>query len=386
MQLDMHYYGTFAIARAAGITPAAAEVIATCAQFVDDNVAGTTLRFDNGARVDSVATAHHAVDTENLDPHDQRLVWIPFHFLPGDLGDTFTERLKCRKDSLLAREMVAHHLSLADKPFGLELMGIAAHVYADTFSHYGFAGVSSRGNRVVNDSFEFSELKPDIEKYIRDKHERFKSSTDARGLPNFRDDVRGKSWWERTKNTVTSWFGEALSGALGHGSVATFPDRPYLVWAFDYERDDEDLKRINPNRPRHSSRDNSSTFLEGCEALHGMFDLLRQSRSDIDNGDHRQFSQIRDAVSDTLRVQAPKQGRIDAWQDVARSGSVFGAGNETIPLYEGESWNDHWRNCDGQSDASELVNTPVWHFYQAAAIHRTFVLRDLLPAHGLVVS
>ena len=42
MQLDMHYHGTYAMARAAGLTPDAAKMIATCAQFVDDNVAQVT--------------------------------------------------------------------------------------------------------------------------------------------------------------------------------------------------------------------------------------------------------------------------------------------------------------------------------------------------------
>jgi hypothetical protein len=33
---------------------------------------------------------------------------------------------------------------------------------------------------------------------------------------------------------VKSWFAENLSGALGRGAAATFPDRPCLVWQFEY--------------------------------------------------------------------------------------------------------------------------------------------------------
>ena len=36
MQYDMHYYGTYAMAAAAGIPKRDAESIATAAQFVDD--------------------------------------------------------------------------------------------------------------------------------------------------------------------------------------------------------------------------------------------------------------------------------------------------------------------------------------------------------------
>jgi len=38
MQIDMHYYGVYAIARLAGLRPEAARTIATASQYVDDAV------------------------------------------------------------------------------------------------------------------------------------------------------------------------------------------------------------------------------------------------------------------------------------------------------------------------------------------------------------
>ena len=32
---------------------------------------------------------------------------------------------------------------------------------------------------------------------------------------------------------MKSWLVETVSGALGHGAVATYPDRPYLRWSFE---------------------------------------------------------------------------------------------------------------------------------------------------------
>jgi len=32
------------------------------------------------------------------------------------------------------------------------------------------------------------------------------------------------------------------------------------------------------------------------------------------------------------------------------------------------------------------INKDVWRFYQATSLHRTYVLRDLLPKHGLIVD
>ena len=107
MQKDMHYYGTYAMARAAGLAPKVCQTIATAAEFVDDNGDRETIEFPDGGRLDFVPTAHHAADIKNIDRHDQRLIWVPFHFIPGNQGRTVSERFLCRKDSGIAREMIA---------------------------------------------------------------------------------------------------------------------------------------------------------------------------------------------------------------------------------------------------------------------------------------
>ena len=386
MQTDMHYYGTYAMARAAGITPKASQIIATCAQFVDDNASDKTLKFANGAWVESVATAHHALDTENLNLSDQRRVWIPFHFLPGNEGDSWTERLKCRMDSPLVREMTNHHLSLHSSSYGIELIGIAAHVYADTFSHYGFSGISSRGNRIISDSIALNNLEPEIETYVRQKFARFKSKKGSKLRPNFRTSVSGGTGaFSRFKNTVMSFFAQNLSGGLGHGAVATFPDRPYLEWAFDYERSDAYLQGLNNGSTTNAIRPNPDTFLKGCEALHTLFSNFRKCRPDLDNKDYRKFSAIKATVNDVLHVQADMAGRIEAWHKAAASGLVFDSPT-TIPIYRGVEWNDEWAKLDGDENSDILLDKPIWHFHQAAAVHRTYVLRDLLPSYGIVVN
>jgi hypothetical protein len=363
MQIDSHYHATYALARAAGLRPEVAKTIATCAQFVDDNVAQTSIELRDGSRVDVEATAHHPIDRANLGTRDQRQVWVPFHFLPGNEGDGFTERLKCRKDSAIAREMVEHHLALADKPYAAALLGITAHVYADTFSHYGFAGVSSRGNRVHNDSFELSEdLDPDIRRYITDKQERFARRQGAQLFDNIR-----------------SWLGETASGALGHGGVATFPDRPYLAWSFEYESPDG-------VEGKRSERDNRVTFVQGFARLHDLFARFAAHRPDLRSDDGREFTDIEAAVREVVAVQAACEGRVDAWQAIARSGRVFGRGGEPIPEYQGLAWNELWNELHGADNSAAVSHHGVWRFYQAAAIHRTYVLRDLLPRHGLIVD
>ena len=49
-------------------------------------------------------------------------------------------------------------------------------------------------------------------------------------------------------------------------------------------------------------------------------------------------------------------------------------------------WNGQWEELDGKEDNEAAMDLPVWQFYRAAAMHRTYVLRDLLPKYGLIVD
>ncbi len=362
MQLDMHYYGTYAMAKTAGLKPAICKTIATAAQFVDDNAAKSNIEFQDGGRIDAQATAHHVSDiVRNLDPQDQRQVWVPFHFLPGNKGSSFSQRLLCREDSKIARELVAHHLGYAARPVGICLIGIAAHVYADTFSHFGFSGVGSRYNKVDNDSFEFdSGLDPDIADYIKEKERDF-----------FRRFGKGGGFIANIK----SWLAETVSGALGHGAVATYPDRPYLKWSFDYEYP----------KKRRETRDNRQHFLKGCEALHAMFAKFGQANPALSAGDGVAFQRIQDSVAAILAHEDRKEGRIKKWRTEARLGNI-GPHPFQIPLYKPEVWMKQSATLNGSEKSTDALRSNLYRFYQAASIHRQFVLRELLPDNKLVVA
>ena len=59
------------------------------------------------------------------------------------------------------------------------------------------------------------------------------------------------------------------TGALGHGAVGTYPDRPFLKWRFNFKL----------NNRNSGWRDNGATFLEACEKLHTAFsDYARMHR------------------------------------------------------------------------------------------------------------
>ena len=362
MQLDMHYYGTYAMARTAGLLPSVCKTIATAAQFVDDNAASSHIEFQDGGRIDAQATAHHVGDViKNLNAEDQRQVWVPFHFLPGNEGATFSERLLCRKDSKIAKEMIKHHLNYAKQDVGVCLIGVAAHVYADTFSHHGFSGVGSRRNRIDNDSIKFSEgLDPDIARYLRGKEKAF-----------FRSHGKGGGFIANIK----SWLAETISGALGHGAVCTYPDRPYLKWSFEYEYPERD--RV----PRQNPKD----FLDGCRALHQMFTRLGKANPALSNGDGVKFPHIRKSVAGILAFEARKEDRVDRWCKAAKTRKLSPKGFQ-IPRYRPEKWLQEAADMNSRADSKAALDSNLYRFYQAASLHRQYVLRELLPSHSLVVA
>ena len=86
------------------------------------------------------------------------------------------------------------------------------------------------------------------------------------------------------------------TGALGHGAVATYPDRPFLRWKFIYKKDKKDL----------GWRDNKQTFLEGCEKLHQTFSSFAIKAGLSINS--IEFSNIRNKISEILSLEADKEG------------------------------------------------------------------------------
>lgn len=365
MQIDMHYYGVYALARAAGVNREAAKIIATASQFVDDNGRSKPSNlFDDGSRFYYKATGHHPKDIKaNLEEEDQRHVWVPFHFIPGNEGENFAQRLVCQMDSQVSNDMKEYNLSLTEWPYYLELIGITAHVYADTFAHYGFSGISHPLNMIAEDSIEHLNFEsPEIEAYVLGKTASFFKKYDI-SLPNLA--------------SMLIQHGQSMIkfGSLGHGAALTNPDRPYLSWRYTTV-----FPSSNP-----IERENTIDFMKACERLHEMFRLFLEVQPIYADSSGRDFNTIADRVLSILQVQAPKEVRIKSWQEASRAGDLFLGSGEDIPEYGGEDWLEK-KDKMGGSDSSLILNEPVYKFYQAAQAHRSHVLRDLLPKYGLVVA
>ena len=148
MQKDMHFYGIYALARAAGIKDETARTIAYASQFVDDSIDDDSVILSNKKAILPTMTSHKPLDYKNAIPGDQWKVWVPFHFLPGNEPKTgdFVKRMVCRKNSTPAKKMIEDVLKAKNQKYWPHLIGIAAHVLTRQFNrrtmlHKQFWGV-----------------------------------------------------------------------------------------------------------------------------------------------------------------------------------------------------------------------------------------------------
>lgn len=366
MQQDMHYHGTYAMARAAGLPVDDARVLAYAAQYVDDSTANDSEVHEDGGMFHTTATAHtnpEAIANAASDHIEQRKVWVPFHFFPGNQGETLSQRLKCQKDSDLVREMVDNHISHAVKvkdEYGLALMGIMAHVYADTFSHYGFSGVSSKGNKVDASSFELDVKDKRVKAYILGKFSSFLNKyTPTFIIKNFRN--------------FASKGASIATGALGHGAVGTYPDRPFLRWRFTFKQNSIDS----------GWRDNQKTYLDACEKLHQAFGRYAKDAGIL--GVPVAFESIKKTVSDIIGVEAAKDKRAEAWITAIENGDLFDSQPDEALFFSKHDWEQQFDDFEDLDHSWEMKEKDVYKFHQAAIYHRNYTLKQLLPRHGIVV-
>ena len=352
MQIDFHHATTYVAARLAGLDQEAAQTVAYAAQYVDDATSSGTIHFSNKAMYHRISSAHKMVDPRNAKALANHLVWIPFHFLPGNGGQAagvkhdggFIEKIICTPDSPIAREMVAQAIIEKDKPYALHRLGIAMHVYADTWAHQGFAGVLHPVNEV----------------------ERAKETSDSgefkKGLGRFMGDI----------------LDDAIP-PLGHGRATIFPDMPFLQWQYtDWQG-------------QTVVRDNTALF---CDAAG---QLCKAMQRFIAGNPKAQVPGIADADKQKIRdlfLYAPKkegEKRHTVWLKAIRDG-VFSFGAETV-TYTGKGKGSWKELALGTSfdlpvhSYKEDFLTSHWKmFHDAVQVHRLFVIHDLLPKYGICAA
>lgn len=356
MQIDGHHTLTYVVARYAGVDHDTAEKVAYSAQYVDEATNDSQVHFDNGAMYDRIVSAHKMLDYRNTQKLDNSLVWIPFHFLPGNAGlpsndnpkGSFINRLICKPDSQVSRDMLKMVAQHWQRPYATQMMGIAMHVYADTFAHQGFVGVIHEVNRV-------DEL-----------------------------DSTSSSLLQKVTDKLVS-YGVSESSPLGHGAALSFPDRPYTSWKYT-----NGLGEV-------IKRNNKEIFLQAADAMCKAMQcwVKKDSTMNIDNQPGLTQKQ-RSLIEHALITITDDSGEIrhKEWLKWLKE-DKFNLGSVDLNFeIDGEaSWKHKARgegrkvNGDLKYPYSESFLTSDWkYFHDALKTYRLEVIRDVLPSYGICVA
>lgn len=354
MNIDFHYGVVYAIARLGGLPPADALSVAHACQYVDDSTTPGLLEFKGGELFERFPTAHSMFDYHNALDQGNRLTWVPFHFLPAGIGDTFEERAICRPNSEVAKDVVRRAIHHRGATNALHRLGVTLHTYVDTWAHQGFSGIKSDYNRVSHLESE---------------------------------DCTTQQWYKRlegaTEHLIDDAESDVLSRAfpLGHGAALHYPDQPWATWTY------------TNGKGRVVNRVNLPDFVEAanmaCRAVQayitGSTGFERQPGLSTE-----QLSALKALLASNKSPDEKK--RLDGIRTAIANGHIPGL-KEELPVYIPKgtgSWKQLATGIETDDDGEEH---PVWtavfeesdyrKFHDATKEHRYVVTQEILPQIGL---
>lgn len=353
MQIDFHHATTYVVARLAGFPRDKAEIVAHASQYVDDATSHGTIHFDNGALYSRISSAHKMLDRRNADELANHQVWLPFHFLPGNdgLGEgqnpigTFINKIVCKPDSPIARQMVRQAIIDQDHPYGLHRLGVTMHVYADTWAHQGFAGVLHKINEVEN----------------------VKETGTSGGFSSGLGAI------------VADLLDDAVP-PLGHGRATVFPDMPFLTWQYR-------------NGSRQTiERNNTDQFCQAADQMYRAMKryIAKDPYAVVSGIDEPDMNKIQDLFTKITEKDGEK--RHIAWLSaIEHDPFSFGSEKVTYPGKGPGSWKEQALDTSEEKLMKYAWTTAFlksnWkYFHDAAQAHRFYVIYDLLPKFGICAA
>ncbi|MEY4764951.1 MAG: hypothetical protein RI907_1624 [Pseudomonadota bacterium] len=361
MQIDFHHAVTYVVARLGGLSAADATIVAHASQYVDDATHDGPIRFATGERYVRASSAHKTLEFfDNADTNDNRQVWLPFHFLPGNqvppkvaASKAFMHRIMCKPGSDVAFEMMRDCVRDQGTPFALHRLGVALHTFVDTWAHQQFVGTICDLNRVKD-----LHVHPDAA--YKDHH--------------VYDDLTGPA--QHIEQYLASHM------PLGHAGALTLPDLPFLKWRF---------KRANGEVVE---RDNPTDFLTAARAAFNV--VRRYVAKDVSLPDAPLLAADELAIDQLLRTNLKIEGedRHRVWLTAIADGRFsFGAEQVGYVDHGPGSWktaalgDDPENDLDWEYEFSDAFLTSNWkRFHDAVHHHRAYVIHELLPQFGLCAT
>ena len=277
MDIEFHYYMTYAIATRAGFSIDDARVIAYSAQYVDDNE--RIFRVRDRYNPSAPNYRNYITQTMNiLKPKRELMRIYPlFHFIPGDPLATSAQRrdgklhwLNTTPDSTNANRIMDDALTSGN----LYRIGIASHSYVDTWAHQNFVGYYDAFNAMRNSMLSIA-------------------------LPN-----------------------------IGHADAKRLPDWPGAVWTD---------RRLLPDRSRV---DNTERFMAAAQRLFykycrhlkvtGEGDFLLETTQSL-------LQDLREAIGEPDRKNRHREERIQRYRALTERADY---GGQRVPEYDRAHWLD----------------------------------------------
>lgn len=222
MNSDFHYYATYCAAVIAGYSHEESQKIAYSDQFVDlcSETLLNKLKAPRAAATTQLQLELMDARTDVAGLQNITRIWASFHFLPRDLYATPPKRcfkIYRNKYRLICGpngELVKSTVELA-KGKGVQAIGVAMHVLADTWAHQYFAGTPSLV--INNTNYHFYEMFEDgSEKQL-----------------NFRHSASSPDDLENSRYTSSLYVSDEDSIMnLGHGRAGHLPDYSFIRYRY----------------------------------------------------------------------------------------------------------------------------------------------------------
>lgn len=348
MQIDFHFYTIYSLARASGFNPENSHIIAYSSQHTDDAKYEHALEFENGGRFQQVLTAHKFLDINALTKPTCYKIWLPFHFVPGNSGSDFYERMTTRSNSIIAQRIIDDFLSSPLKPYSLHRLGIILHFYADTWSHQNFIGLMRDNMNDVRKMKIKGEKKGFIEALIK----------------------------KLKKNIL-----EYAAPKLGHAQAGTIPDEPYRNWEYEDYKD------------KYFNISNQERALDAAQNCYMVLLKFLKKFPNFSSADPIPWHNMVEKLNSLFDIAGDIEHRTTEWLTViSNSGLGFEPVGKDINLnYDDREWFKvavEVIKAEDESDSYKrkpgFENSNWKYFHDAAAYHRFCVLHEILPEYGII--
>jgi len=326
MNREFHYYVIWYLAAKAGFPFDDCSTIAIASQMVDDARLSWRIESAAGQEYMTEVTQNYIFWDKNI----AKNVYLPFHFLPGDPSvsaamrtDGQTHPLVVSADSENARMLLIEAL----KTENLYRIGIALHMYADTWAHQNFTGTQDALNAM-------------------------NSNTSRTSMPH----------------------AAGMLPPIGHLHAGTTPDIPHACWK------DTRLKA------KYGTIANRTRFLEAARMIYRFLCTFRHSRFDDDAfvidrlqklWERRTANNLDELAFSSDYVIYFDVPSYDPGSWTASIGAQLLKANSILKDISREGFTGEWRDrpfraalIRGKIPDSRYQNSPLHRWNEAASAHR----------------